>query len=292
MTDSMRRLATSRTFRRFALISLWFAAADCVDIEPFSAERPGEHSAIDLQSHNVSFETATVTLLSPGPLDKWPYTKSIEESSFLLNSETCIYSQLPKVQVVVGWVRNREGFNEDLHGGVEGLMLATQQDEGVSQLEYETRDTINSGLPAVRASATYRQFGDRATESVFLGKNNEAWFVHVYIRPQDKKIAQRIMESVSVRADATEQPDTPPREVERLRIKVTLDGEVHMNGKEASLDEVRHGLERIREMNGVVLYFREGGDSPPPEAESVSAAILFEIGKADLPLFWSEEANE
>lgn len=276
----------------FALLSLCLAAASCREPPLRRTQLPDMHSAIELQRHSVEFETATVTLLSPGPLKKWPYTMSMEEKSFLLNSETLIYSHLPEVQVVAGWVRNREGFNADLHGGIEGFMSATQQSDGVSGLEYHTRDTTVSGLSAVRASVTYRLSGNRAIESVFLGKNNEAWFVHVYVLLEDQDIARRIVESVDVRAQAAEQPDIPPREVERLKIRVTLEGKIHLNGKEASFEEVKQALARVREVNGVVLYYREGGNSPPSEAKSVSAAILFEIGKADVPLLWLEEVDE
>jgi hypothetical protein len=277
----------SRTIPCFLLLCL--AAACCGDSASRGTKRPDKHFTIDLQRHSVRFETAAVTLLSPGPLKKWPQTMSMEESSFILNSETFIYSHLPEVQVVVCWIRNREGFNVDLYGGVEGLMLATQQDEGVIGLEYHTRDTTVSGLPAVRASVNYRQFGDRASELVIFGKNNEAWLVNVYVSLEDKDIARRIVESVYVRAQVAGQPDTPPQEVERLKIKVTLDGKIHLNGKEASFEEVKQELERLREVNGVVLYYREGGKSPPGKAESVSAAILFEIGKAGLAFVWSKE---
>ena len=80
---------------------------------------------------------------------------------------------------------------------------------------------------------------------------------------------------------------------EQTKIRITLEGKIYLNGTEASFEEVKQELKRLQEVNGTVLYYREGGRRPPWAAESVSAAIMLEIGKADLPFpEWFEEPQQ
>lgn len=271
-------------------VALGLAATCCLSC---GVQQPvKEDLSTQLTPQSVHFKTATVTISSPGPLSPFPYTMSMEERSFLRNSETHIYSQLPDIEVVVGWTRNRDGYNADPLGGIEGIMAGDQQGQGVTEFEYQTQKTTVSGLSGVRASATYNQFGPRATESVVVSKNTQTWLVHVYVPLEAKDVARSIVESMHIRGPATERPDIPSDELEFLKIKVTLDGAIYLNAQEASLEEVSRELLRLREAKGVVLYYREGGESPPPEAERVSGAILFEIGRLDVPFLWSEQADK
>lgn len=267
------------------LSSLCFAACS------WHAPAPSTPPGIQLEQHVVEFDTATVTLLSPGPLTEWPYTMSIEERSLLLNSDTRIYDQLPEIQVVVGWVRNREGFKIDLDGGFQGFMLAEQQSPGGVGLNYHSWRTSVSGLPAVRVTATNDASGHRAMESVFTGKNTEAWFITVYVAQKDKDVARRIIESVHVRAEVADQPDLPDRKVPLLKLSVTNKGEIYLDGNRVSIETVRSELEKLHHRNGAVMYYRDGGASPTKEAESSSALVLFEISRADVPFFFSEGAK-
>ena len=233
-----------------------------------------------LKRHSVEFETATVSVLSPGPLKKRPYTLSPEEKFFTLNSEY-FTTELPDLEVAVSWVRQREG-PLNLLGGIEGIMSSLEQ-QGVFGLEYQTHDATVSGLSALRASATYKTPENRAQESVVITRHNEAWQVTVFASLRDKETAQRIIESVEVRA----------QKVEQTKIKITLEGQIYLNGTEASFEKVKQELQRLSEANGIVLYYREGGNTPPPAAESVSVAIMNEIRNVGLPNpVWSEEANK
>jgi hypothetical protein len=276
----------------FAVASLWLVAVGCGDAGSRSTERLEKPSAMDLQRYRIDFETATVSVLSAGPLERRPFEIPFEQESLLLNSEYFTYSKLPEVEVVVSWVRAREGFPANLRDGIEQHMSILADVPGVDELNYQTREATVSGLPAIRGSATWHtQDGERAAESVIFGKNNEAWLVNAAVALRDKEVARRIVESVEAQTQVAEEQEAPARRIERTSLKVTLEGKIYLNDTEASFEEVKQELERLRQVNGVVLYFREGGASPPPAAESISGAILFEISKADIPFVWAEEID-
>ena len=57
-------------------------------------------------------------------------------------------------------------------------------------------------------------------------------------------------------------------------VKVDLQGGCSLNGKQVSHAELQEECCRLREVSGIVLYFREHPErDPPSEAESVIAAI-------------------
>ena len=64
-------------------------------------------------------------------------------------------------------------------------------------------------------------------------------------------------------------PDAPV-----LKIAVTADGHITVDGCPASLDSVRVSLKQLAEQAGVVWYYREAGHSKaPPEAVEVVKAV-------------------
>jgi hypothetical protein len=63
--------------------------------------------------------------------------------------------------------------------------------------------------------------------------------------------------------------------------KVDLGGSYFLNGKRVSLEDVKKECARLKQIGGVVFYYRETpGEEPPAEAEAVIAAIC----EARLPL--------
>ena len=65
---------------------------------------------------------------------------------------------------------------------------------------------------------------------------------------------------------------------EKIRIQVHRDGSVAMNGQASSLDEVTKEMERIKSVDGMLLYYREGrGEIDPPASADVIAAKWAEL---------------
>ena len=63
--------------------------------------------------------------------------------------------------------------------------------------------------------------------------------------------------------------------------KVDLSGSYFLNGKRVSLEEVKKECARLKQLGGVVFYYREKpGEEPPAEAQAVIATIC----EARLPL--------
>jgi hypothetical protein len=57
-------------------------------------------------------------------------------------------------------------------------------------------------------------------------------------------------------------------------VKVDLRGSYYLNGKRASLEELRKECARLNQIGGLVLYYRENPtEEPPPEAEAIIATI-------------------
>jgi hypothetical protein len=87
-------------------------------------------------------------------------------------------------------------------------------------------------------------------------------------------------------------PSSPPAETsvsapasssnaDVLKIAVFTDGRLAVNGKAASLDELRSSLKQLSGINGAVWYYREAGDQePPPIAMEVMKAVV----EARLPI--------
>jgi hypothetical protein len=60
-----------------------------------------------------------------------------------------------------------------------------------------------------------------------------------------------------------------------LKIAVLSDGRLMADGDPTSLAALRAALGRVKEQQGVVWYYREGGDQePPPVAMEVMKAVV------------------
>ncbi|SRR5580765_5913442 len=60
-----------------------------------------------------------------------------------------------------------------------------------------------------------------------------------------------------------------------LKIAVSVDGRITVDGSPATMDSVRASLKRLAEQKGVVWYYREAGpaDAPPESTEVIKAVI-------------------
>jgi hypothetical protein len=73
---------------------------------------------------------------------------------------------------------------------------------------------------------------------------------------------------------------------EIAKVKVTQTGVIYLNGKKASMEELRQEFARLKQVNGVVWYYRENPqEEPPPQAMAVVEAIV----EAQLPVRLPEE---
>ncbi len=67
----------------------------------------------------------------------------------------------------------------------------------------------------------------------------------------------------------------PMDETNIAKIKVFADGTILLNDKQVTIDELKTALTKIKDMNGVVWYYRENATGePPPQATSVIEAII------------------
>lgn len=60
-----------------------------------------------------------------------------------------------------------------------------------------------------------------------------------------------------------------------LKIAVTADGRITVDGSPATIDSLRVSLRQLAEQKGVVWYYREGGQAEaPPESTEVIQAVI------------------
>ena len=60
-----------------------------------------------------------------------------------------------------------------------------------------------------------------------------------------------------------------------LKIAVFADGRINVDGEASDIISVRAGLNRLREQNGVVWYYREAGEQEPSkQATEVIQAVI------------------
>jgi hypothetical protein len=60
-----------------------------------------------------------------------------------------------------------------------------------------------------------------------------------------------------------------------LKIAVTADGRITVDGSPATIDSLRVSLKRLAEQKGVVWYYREAGQAKaPPEAADVVQSVI------------------
>jgi biopolymer transport protein ExbD len=65
------------------------------------------------------------------------------------------------------------------------------------------------------------------------------------------------------------------------RIKLSRDGRIYLNGKQASLEEVKKDLEQRKAKHGAIKYYRE---NPQKEATTQALEVIRVIADAKLPV--------
>jgi hypothetical protein len=96
---------------------------------------------------------------------------------------------------------------------------------------------------------------------VFFGLGCDRWFVEA--------------------AERTRERDTAPQFTEVSKVKVDRSGTIYLNKKVVTIDELRQECARLKQVNGVVWYYRENPHGePPPQAMAVIQAIV----DANLPI--------
>ncbi len=77
------------------------------------------------------------------------------------------------------------------------------------------------------------------------------------------------------RAERTGARPAGQETAEIAKVKVTQTGVIYLNGKKASMEEVRQAFARLKQVNGVVWYYRENQrEEPSPQAMAVIEAIV------------------
>ncbi len=70
-------------------------------------------------------------------------------------------------------------------------------------------------------------------------------------------------------------PSLRERDMIIARIKVSRSGQIDLNGMQVTREQLRTALTSLKDVNGTVWYYREGGaDFPSEEAEKVFDTIL------------------
>ncbi len=73
-----------------------------------------------------------------------------------------------------------------------------------------------------------------------------------------------------------------------LKVSVLQSGKVLANGTEIRLDELDGRLSQIKSQNGVVWYYREGGQGEPPP---IAMEVMKLIVKQRLPVSMSSKPD-
>jgi hypothetical protein len=209
------------------------------------------------------------------------------------------------MEQVLCWSKTEPDFEPNLAGAFTGII---NSDAGVNLLgpsAYIDSPRKVSGFQGIEFEAYLREAGlPKSIRTLLWATSGNVWHVTFFFitgYPKGEATVEAVFNSVELEGEARstelygnvpEQPGFLPRGVDRLLIQVTLEGKVYLNGSEASLDDVRQELRRLAEVNGIVLYDRAGGHSPPPEAEAVSAEILFAIGFAGVEIHWLNTSQE
>jgi biopolymer transport protein ExbD len=76
---------------------------------------------------------------------------------------------------------------------------------------------------------------------------------------------------------------------EFAKVKVTKTGEIFLNKKPTSMEELKKEFARLKSVNGAVMYHRE---NPTEEASPQAMAVIQAIAEAKLPVQLSEKDFE
>ncbi len=257
--------------------------------------------AVDLTPQAIRFGDLTVNLLSIGQLT---HKFSLAPSEDGLASE-CYTHRSETMEQVLCWTKTAPDFEPNF----AGAFLAISNNYGKTNLlgpsAYLASPRSISGFQAIEFEA-YLQDLDQVTtiRSLLWATSGNVWhvtFIFVTGNPAGEATVERVYSSVSLEGEAQpveiygdvpEQPLPVRRGSERMLLQVTSTGDTYLNGREASLDEVKKGLKRLGKVGGTVLYDRAGGKSPSREAETVSTEILFAIGMEGVEFYWVKTSQE
>jgi hypothetical protein len=274
-----------------AVMALLFLACD-------PAASSGDVAPLTPQA--ITFEEITVNLLAIGQLSHKFSTGPPEDP---VRSE-CYTHRSDTMEQVLCWTETEPGFEPNLSGAFTNLLYSTFQENFLAPRDYIASPRGVSGFQGIEFESYGRGAVPTTVRSLMWATSGNMWhltFFFVTGNPNAEATVEAIFDSAELEGEADpvgihggvpEQPAPMPRGVERLLIQVTLEGDVYLNGIEASLDTVRQELRRLGKVSGVVLYDRAGGDSPPPEAESVSGKILFACGMAGVEIIWIGSVEE
>jgi len=242
----------------------------------------------------------TVNLLSIGQLTH-KFTLGPPEDRVV---SECYTHLSETMEQVLCWTKTEPDYEPDLADHFAGMLDTYSQRNLLGPNAYIASPRSVSGFQAIEFEA-YLQGAHRVItiRSLVWATSGNMWhvtFTFVTGNPEGEATVERVYSSVRLEGEATPvkmhghvpEPPFMPRGSERILLEVTSEGEIYLNGKGASLDNVRQELKRLGEADGIVLYDRAGGHSPPPEAESVSAEILLEIGMAGVEIYWLETSQE
>ena len=103
--------------------------------------------------------------------------------------------------------------------------------------------------------------------------------------PSRAMSGEEAMEMVSPQA----QPEASKPAAVVAKVKVTLSGEVYLNGHPVSLEKLREGLGRVGDMGGEVWYYRESPQQePPPEVRGIVKSVINTISELKLSVRLSQ----
>lgn len=249
----------------------------------------------------IGFTDSTISLHSIGQLT---HKFSLRPPEYPTASE-CYTHRTEAMEQVLCWSEIEPGFEPNLAGAFVGVLHSYGGENLLGPSAFIAYPRNVSEFTAIEFEAYLREPSRVTTiRSLFFATSGNVWHVTLIFatgNPTAEATVEAVFSSVKLEGESgpikvhgylPEEPLPIPRGIERLLIQVTSGGDIYLNGKEASLDDVGQELERLGEGDGIVLYNRAGGDSPPPEAESVSAAILFAVGMAGVEMQWLEIPEE
>jgi hypothetical protein len=81
---------------------------------------------------------------------------------------------------------------------------------------------------------------------------------------------------------------TPDKDAPVLKIAVYADGRLTVDGAASSMSELRETLARLKDRHGVVWYYREATQDPPPR---VAPDVMKAVVDARLPIRLSTRSD-
>lgn len=261
-------------------------------------------AAVPLTPQTIEFDENKISLLTIGTLTSQPSSDEPSYESNIVISD-CYTHRSETIEQVLCWTKTKPDFKPNIAAGFLALLYREGEENLLAPSDYFASPRSVSGFQGIEFESYLRGVHHPTTvRSLIWATSGNVWhltFFFVTGFPEGEATVEAVFSSVKLEGEAKpieiygNVPDEPgflPRGVERLLIQVTLEGEIILNGKEASLADVREELKRLEENEGVVLYDRAGGHSPPPEAESISAEILFAATLAGVEIIWLDTSGE